>query len=251
MEHMNNHNNQKIPSPILDRIKRGEIVMRPRWHFVLKATLAGAGVLILVLTLFYVVSFVFFALRSSGVFFVPAFGPRGLAEFLFSFPWFLLTLSVVFLACLEVLVRNYSFAYKKPLLYSLLGIAVVVGAGSVAVSEIGFHDQMSRFVHDRRTPLVDPFYRYVEEGAVRIHPCVIISVTRSGYTARCREVSVTVATSSETRMPGRRELKEGDSIIVMGERQEETIKAFGIRAADGKKPPFGVRGEQQHFPSRR
>src|SRR3989344_3614541 len=118
------HEIRSIKEEVIARIKRGETIMRPRWHFVLRAMLYALGVLIAALALVYLASFIMFVLRETGLLFVPSFGFRGVGVFLFSLPWFLILLSLVFVFVLEVLVRRYAFAYRKPLLYSVFGIVI-------------------------------------------------------------------------------------------------------------------------------
>ena len=55
---------QKIQAKVLTAIKRGEIVMRPRWHFVLKTVLATLGFIILFLVLIYRVQIFVFLMKN-------------------------------------------------------------------------------------------------------------------------------------------------------------------------------------------
>src|SRR3989344_2081055 len=120
---------KSIHEAVLERIRGGEVTMRPRWHFMLKATLVVAGIALAGLTLLFVVSLAMFALRASGVWFMPAFGWHGFAVFLWSLPKLLILLAIVFIIILELLVRHYAFAYRRPLLISALMVIALALLG--------------------------------------------------------------------------------------------------------------------------
>ena len=128
MEH--NHNNT-LQETLLAKIKEGQMVMRPRWHFVLKAVLGILGMIILAMAALYLISFILFALREAGLLFIPGFGFHGVGVFLFSLPWILILVSLIFIFLLELLVKRYAFGYRKPLLYSLFGVLGLVVLGSI------------------------------------------------------------------------------------------------------------------------
>ncbi|MBU3925378.1 hypothetical protein KJ854_05620 [Patescibacteria group bacterium] len=141
----NNKNQKSIKESILSVIKSGQVKMRPRWHFVLKTALAAFGVIILVLTVLYLASFIIFVLRQTGVLFVPAFGLQGWFAFFTNLPIFLIGLLIVFIIVLELLVRHYAFAYRRPLLYSAVGIFILVFAGVMVIENTSFHGGMSKY----------------------------------------------------------------------------------------------------------
>src|SRR5665213_3408185 len=111
---------------VMDAIKKGNVQMRPRWHFVLVSTLAALGVFIVLLSLHYIVSLSVFLLRDNGAWFAPSFGGRGWFSLLHSVPWLLILFIIVFIGVLEVLVRRYRFVYRKPLLLSVAIILALI-----------------------------------------------------------------------------------------------------------------------------
>lgn len=147
---------------ILEKIKNNQVQMKPRWHFILKAVLTMVGGMILLFLIVYLISFIIFIERQSGAGFITSFGPRGWARFLVTLPWALIALSLVFIGVLELLVRRYEFAYRRPLLYSALGIIIVIGASVMVVDNIRFHDRFERFIERRHIPAIRLFYRAYE-----------------------------------------------------------------------------------------
>src|SRR3989344_96910 len=100
MEH--NSAKQTLSEKILAEIKRGDLRMRPKWHFLLRAAILFFGTILLLLCLFYIVSFIIFVLRQSGAWFVPTFGVRGWLTVLAALPWFLILLALLLLATLQI-----------------------------------------------------------------------------------------------------------------------------------------------------
>lgn len=146
---------------IIDAIEEGRIKMRPKWHFVFKALLGVVGAIIAGLALLYVSSLLVFTLHAPTMGVHPM-GPRPVGIFVFirSLPWFLILSSIVFLALLEWLVKKYSFGYRKPLLYSLLGILGFTVLSSLALDAFRAHDRLYRFAEEREVPIMRPIYRH-------------------------------------------------------------------------------------------
>lgn len=228
------------------------MVMRPRWHFVLKAVLGILGIIIMAMAALYLISFILFALREAGLLFIPGFGFHGVGVFLFSLPWILILVSLVFIVCLELLVKRYAFSYRKPLLYSVFGGLGLVVFGSALLFHFGFHEQVFKFVERQGMPVMDPFYRgYALPRGEGVHRGSISGFTEKGLTITTRRGDVLeVQIASETAFPYGLDLQIGDEIVVLGERASSTIEAVGIRRIDERmRPPmrgmmWGRRGQE-------
>ncbi|MBC7074165.1 hypothetical protein H5T58_02135, partial [Candidatus Parcubacteria bacterium] len=73
---------EKLKDKILEKIKKGEIKMKPKLYFLLKSILFVLVLGFLVLFSFFLVSFIRFHLISSGLWYLPNFGPEGVLAFL-------------------------------------------------------------------------------------------------------------------------------------------------------------------------
>lgn len=239
-----NKNKDNIRNIVLSRIKSGEVVMRPRWHFVLKGILAIVGIGILALSLIYLLSFVVFILRQTGVMFVPIFGMRGLIVFAFSSPWLLILLSVIFIFVLEVLVRRYSFSYRKPLLYTMLSIVFVATIGTYLISQTSVHQRLLQHAEKGGLPVIGSMYRnYGLHTFDNVHVGVIIEITGTGFSMTDRVGdTVEVLIGSDTRFPLGTNFAIDDRVVVLGERNGGSIEAIGLR---------GINGDRMQRPSRR
>ncbi len=238
-----------IKKHIVEKIEQGEVLMRPRWHFVLKTMLAVAGVLLVFLGVLYFLSFIVFVLRETGLWFVPAFGLSGFSLLLFSLPWLLLLVSGICFIVLEVFVRKYSFAYRKPVLYSVLALLLLVVLGSIFLSRIEFHERLWGSMRERHVPFLDSFYRgYAMPHTKRVHPVVVASTTEQGFFAVDRDGdSVEISISPETRLPSGFNFNEGDEVVIVGNEASGSIEALGIAPMRSGHMPMRTRTQRVLF----
>jgi hypothetical protein len=213
--------------------------MKPRWHFVLRTSLLVLGTILAALTLLYITSFILFVLRQTGVFFVPGFGFHGLGIFFSSLPWLLVFLALVCALLLEVLIRKYSFGYGKPLMYSLLGILLLVIAGSFLVEQTSFHRGLFKHAEQDDLPLAGGFYRqYVRHEFNSITSGVIIEQKDQGFNLRSNGGEVVgVTITPQTHLPYGQDFENGDFVIVIGQRKNNTVTADGIMEFEAEVPP--------------
>ena len=230
------HNEQEKKSLreyVLGVIERGEVKMRPKWHFAFRAALYATGGIVLLLILIYLVSFIAFVLRQTGVLFEPSFGSRGWFAFFGSLPWILVLLSAAFIVILEILVRRYAFAYRRPLLYTALAIILIAIAGGTLVSQTRLHGRLFQYAREDRLPVPFAGRMYRGFGGQRfmdIHRGAILEVGEGGFVLDdVRGGTSSIAVSPMTRMPPDGPLSAGESVIIFGEREGEIIRAFGVR----------------------
>lgn len=117
-----------MENKILETIKNSDIHMKPRWHFILKAVLMTVAAFILLFLIIYLVSFIIFIERQTGMKF-----------------WLLIVLSVIFVVALERIICSCSLSYRRPFLYSMLAIAILICAGTLAVISIRFHERFAGY----------------------------------------------------------------------------------------------------------
>ena len=230
---------------ILRRIHEGELRMRPKWHFLLKTALIFIGGVILALALLYVASFVIFVLRQTGAVYVPGFGFHGLVQFLLATPWRLLVLGAAFLVVLEILVRRFAFAYRTPLLYSLVVILLFMIGGSYVVARTGMHEAIFQRAQEKPGRAIRIMGAMHQEYGLRelkqIHPGAVSSVSDDGFIMlNPRREQVAVQVSERTRLqPANLVFERGQHVVVWGEREGETIQARGIKRVIGPWPTPG------------
>jgi len=252
---MNESNNSKdnLQDSVRKAIEDGKVTMRPRWHFVVRTALLVVGTVLAALTVLYLVSFIIFILRQTGVIFAPGFGLRGVNVFLMSMPWLLVGIATLFILLLQVLVKKYSFSYERPLMYSAFGIMVVVIAGGFIVSATSLHGSLFSRAEKQRLPVAGGFYRqFGEKKFKEITVGVVTEVTETGCRMRTpHRDDVAVTVTSQTAIPRGYVLKQGDSIAVLGKRDGNAIKAVGLKEIvfEGMAlPPPGFYSEPRNAP---
>ena len=232
-----NNPEEKNPArlDIMKAISRGDIRMKPRWHFVLLSSLYVIGAFIVFLTLLYITSLGVFFVRDSGAFFAPSFGGRGWFSLLQSLPWLLILFILLFAIVLELLVRRYAFVYKKPLLMSLLGILGVIFLGGFFIAPL--HHGVALSVHRGELPSpIDMLYH----GPLRMPPPPdtyhgeIVAIGQTGFVIVDEDHgTTTVLITPQTRLPYGENFTAGERVVVIGDADASgTVRAFGIREID-------------------
>ena len=104
---------------VLEKIRKGEVQMRPKAYFILKILLLIITILCILITSSLLISFIFFSIRISGKFFLLDFGVRGVLGFLVHFPWKILMVEVILIILLEWLLKNFKFGYRNSFIHVL------------------------------------------------------------------------------------------------------------------------------------
>jgi len=224
---------ETIHSRVLQKIKDDKVQMKPKIHFVLQTILfAGAILLAFGLTL-YAASFILFILRNNGILFLSTFGFPGIGAAFLSLPWLLMGIVAVLIVILELLGRHFSFVYRRPLIYSMFGIILLVLAGSVAVAFTSIHQRALQFTREHHVPLGSPLYERYSRGESPFHQGSIGTITDindEGFLLlNVKGETITISTSTETRFPRDESLLVGDRVMILGKREENVISAIGIR----------------------
>ncbi len=235
---MNNPNSQNsIKDSVLKTIESGRVKMLPKWKFVLRTSLMIVGVVLIALTALYLASFIVFMLRQSGALFAPGFGYPGVKIFLTSLPWVLIGASILFIILLETLVKHYSFAYGRPLLYSVFGVLALVITGGVVIGFSPLHEQLFERAEMGKLPFGGSFYHQFGQAPNNVTVGMITKLIDDGCTMRAREDKLfTVLFTDDTTLPTTA-LKIGDIIEVLGTRQGTTIHAEGVQKPSFLPPP--------------
>ena len=217
-----------VQQNVLDAIASGKVKMRSRWYFALQTILAIVGGVVLGLFLIYMVGFILFLLVQSGLLFAPAIGFAGWYIFFRSLPWLLIISSLIFLLVLVILVNHYSFSYQRPLLYSLLGIFLLVTAGSLFIA---FAPVNTSFLDYANPSFLGGYYRDYGIGEIPdVHRGEVLVLGANGFVLQgmsggTSSVLFGIGISSDTE----NSIKPGDLVIIFGERDASgSIEASAI-----------------------
>ncbi len=223
-----------LKNNILNKIKSGEVDMKPHWHFVLKSLLLILGIIVAVLLTVYILSFIHFFLSQSGVGFLPLYGFRGVSLFVMDSPWLLVASVGGLIVVLHLLIQKYSFIFRQPLVYSLLAIIILVLFGSYAIEQTQFHSSMRELSQNQRGPVLKSFYKDIDSSRPKnVTFGTITEVTNDGFLlySDIDEVLKVVLSNTTKQKPGA-EYFVDDVVWVFGNRKNNnTIMAIGVRPA--------------------
>ncbi|MBT9130662.1 MAG: hypothetical protein DDT40_00586 [candidate division WS2 bacterium] len=220
-----------IKDKILEAIKNKQVKIKPRWHFMVKSLLVATALIFAFMTLIFFISFVVFYLRLSGAWFLPVFGFRGWRILLTSLPWLVIGFSILLLVIVEALAKNYAPVYRKPILLSVAAIMVIALVSSFALYATPMHQRLFIYSRDQQFPLTGPLYR--QYGMMRhseFTPGIITLFINDNFRILTPlKESFLVITNADTAYPRGRELLVGDTVVIIGRKENGTIFALGVR----------------------
>lgn len=225
-----------LANNIIKKIKDGEVNMQPRWHFVLKASLMMVGSVLVAFVAVYLFSFVLFTLHQNGLWFAPQFGFKGMMMFVQGTPWLLLSILGIFLLLLYVLVSQYSFSYRKPVVYSLVVVVLLVISLSSVIQYFGVHNRVQLFAERNNVPGLRPLYQNRESSQpAGVVVGVISNVSGDDIQLKTENGEILqLLVTTDTKLPPDIILKTGLEVIVFGDRDGNSVTAFGIKPASEK-----------------
>ncbi|MBP8994370.1 MAG: hypothetical protein KBG30_11270 [Bacteroidales bacterium] len=218
----------------LDKIKKGEVKMRPRIYFIFRILLWVLGIILIFIAGVYLVDLIFIVLHKSGLWFTLGFGPKGIMIFLGNFPWVLLLITLIFVALLETLIRRFSITYKRPLIYSVLAILILISLVGFFIQKSSFNEHILKRAEEGRLPITHHFYnRYGMQKPENVFLGTVVEISNDKNFIIKKEdgTLIKVEILPNTHFPPRFEIKVGDYVIIMGEIKDGVIRADDIRNA--------------------
>src|SRR3989344_991608 len=225
---------EKEHKNLMEQIQSGQVKMRPRAYFIVKSSLQVLGLLLFLLLAIFLVSYIFFQLKASGVFGLTDFGLLGVRDLLLSLPWLMLFLVLVFIALLLWFAEHYSIAYKNPLLYSAVGILLIVFVGGYAVAKTPLHPYFFRAFGPPERPAGFMHTFYSRPGLMMMHNGIIGKIEAledPDFLIRApdgRPYQIIVSDDTDF-VPDDETFDIGDVILVRGKLDDGRAEAWGIR----------------------
>jgi hypothetical protein len=149
-----------IKNKILEKINSSQIYMKPKWFFIVRFIFRLVFAFIVFFAVLYIVSFTALLFKEKGPVDLFGFGPQGMHLFISTIPWLLMFAFLVLVVLLEILVRKFSFIYKKPLLYSLFLLIFTVLLASFTLMKIDRDFRFARFGERPEVPFFGPMHKY-------------------------------------------------------------------------------------------
>lgn len=235
---MKKENSKKtIKDEVVSKIKRGEVKMKSRSFFILKTVLSFGLIILLSLLVLYLGSLIVFVFRANDMMLFSGMGFQGIRTILVSFPWYLVILVIILIVLVEVMAKNFSFVYRRPLVYSFIGIVFLVTLGSLVVEAMSVHDSFFDMAKEERLPVAGGMYKHL--GRLDIDSAYFGTLLdkEDGLWKMELESGEKVILDIATMTKGFRvldKLKEGSGVVVIGEREGDVIEVLNFRGINGK-----------------
>lgn len=151
---------KNLKQKIVDFLNKKDVVMKPKWYFVLKGILKVVSFFVVFLIVLYFISFITLVLREQNFFLLYGMGPGKLSYFINSLPWLIVSFALVGVLVLEVLVRKFSFSYRAPVFYSFIFVIFLVFLTSFLVNKFDPRYSFPRAGENLRAPILEDMHRY-------------------------------------------------------------------------------------------
>jgi hypothetical protein len=223
---------QKVEHHVIDKIKRGETKMRSRSYFVTQTVLMAVSVVVILGAVFFLVSFMVYALETNGGFFAIHFGFSGVETFFGSLPWTLLLLSIALLLILVLLLKRYEFVYHQPILYLLAILFIVVCLAGFLIAASSLHSIIYRDAEGGRGSMVGGIYQFETTPAGNIYRGQAVVIAEGGFILANAIGQTSTVIMSPQASSELQDITIGEYVIIFGHRiATGTIEAFGVEAA--------------------
>ena len=161
-----NEENKKIEEKITSLIKSGDVKMKPKWYFSIRAILGVIMLCLLFFFMIYILSLIDLILDDQ---YKLHLNNLGIVETFFALPWLLVLIGVMMLVIFDGLIKKYSFSYRNPFLYTFLVVLVLLLIISSIIKSVDEETRFSRFGEDPKVPVFGPIHRYYR-GAPEVRP---------------------------------------------------------------------------------
>jgi hypothetical protein len=232
---------QDIKNKILDKIKSGQVSMKPKAYFVVTMIAFVALSLLVLVTTIFLISYTLFSVIVSGHLLLLGFGLRGMEAFIILFPWFALLLDIVLLVLLDWLVRRFRFGYNRPIVFFFLGMTVLLVFLGYVVSVTSLHSTLLQEAEHNQlpsplSPMVGPFYQSmrISHRANGVVQGTVTSIDGNMFTIRHDDYDTDIDDATTTIMaPAGVDvsnfLQLGDHVLVGGDIMSDgSVHAYGV-----------------------
>ena len=231
---MDNKEKSTTLDQILEKIKGDKVKMHSKHYFILELVAIILAIVAAVLLSLYLFSFTLFSLRQNGIWYLSGFGLSGVKASLFLIPWTIIFVVGLLVAGIEFLSRKFSFSYRRPVIYSIGGIILIVILGSFLIDKgTSLHPKFMERANEGRLPIgARGFYESFGVPKGRdVHLGEVLEIEENIFQLRTRKREpLRVIVTTKTIFPEGRDIKINDTVIVLGRcNKEGTIKAVGVK----------------------
>ncbi len=221
---------ESLGSRVIEKIRKENISMHSRLYFVIRSCMWILSTTFVFAVIVYLFSLLIFIFRSNALMELFCFGPRGWIVLISSMPWILILIVLILIVILEFLSSRFSFIYKRPLIYSLLGLIVLLVAGGSLLANTTLHHRATALSRDGRLPIAGNMYKnYTLRHHNDTHIGTVKSLDKNTFRINTRMGdAITVLMQDNTKIPRDFILKNGNQVMIIGKRNADTVNVDGI-----------------------
>ena len=130
--------NKNIEMQVMQKIKKGDIKMKPRWIFVAGSVLSFIGLAGSMFTSIFFINLVIFLIRKQG----PGIGKLNMI--LSAFPVWIPIVAVLAIILGAYLLSKYDFSYKKNFKLIIIAFVVSLLVAGFVMDKMGLNDVLSK-----------------------------------------------------------------------------------------------------------
>lgn len=231
---MEENNKQiNIKEEVLNKIESGQIKMKSKTHFLFRLALMSFTIFFIFMISAFLISYIWFSLRTGGQIFLLSFGAKGFYNFILALPWFLLIINIFLLFFLDWLLKSFEFGYKSPILYLFMGTFVVITLAGTALNMTPFHLKMMKRAEEKKFPLPGFYGDISTPKQTKTFKGFVRTIDGNTFTIEYSHYSP--GRSSTTRVVANPNIKlsdyliNGDYVFVAGSLNKDEIRAYGIK----------------------
>lgn len=229
-----------IKTNILQFVEKNKISMIPRWKFVLYSLLGIALAIFSFVALTFFGSMIIFVLAKHGFLYLPLFGLGEIIHGLRAIPFVLFILTIILIVIVEILVRNYAFSFRKPIVNTLLLLSLSAIVFSFLLTLTPMHLELRNYARMHNFDLLSREYDrplpIKEVGGMTVLRGTIVSTTTNDVTVKSFDDKTEVVYAS-TSIKGNSLPDVGEDVVIFGSVVGDKFEAIKIRDADSF--PFG------------
>jgi|GEM_PF-4455795 len=220
------NNSKNIKDKISEMINNGDINIKPKFYYILKTILLIIATIFIFIFAIFLASFVYFYFKISLLWALPILGFAGVKAMILYLPWVLILILLAIIVILEFVAEQFSFVYKKPLLYSLFAIIIIIFITASLISYGKMHENFY-ITANNRNQLVKYLYADVAEPKMpNIHNGRVIEIIQKDLLMENRRGDkILVKPLFELK----RDIVKDDFVIVVGKRIGNVIEALDIK----------------------
>lgn len=136
---MSKKNKLNIEKEIVSQIKTGEIIMKPRWHFIAGSVMLISGLAGLSMGIIFLVNLSVFLIRRTG-----PLATWRLQSVISTFPWWIPIFALAGVILATRLLKKYDFSYKKDFPLLILAFVVSILFAGFLLDKLGLNEHLSR-----------------------------------------------------------------------------------------------------------